>query len=666
MDAANLDSILLSLTERAAQARTASDRVAIGELYDRLVEAAPRHGGALAARNRFRLAHPDCVSQDRPKVLIGGMNDGGMPNFHTIPLLRVADVVSLTLGPDEGRIDRLHYDIFADRLSDLLTRLPAGFSPDLFYDNQVMGAHPIPAGLEEAPFPTVGGLCHLFIGTRTPRVAELFDVLLPLSTPFAEGLARQTGKVVLDLPFGLNWGSFHEMIGPAAHKDIDLSCTLGPALGLGGHSPARHLLHEFMLDFATRHADRYRIEVTSGLSKAAYFDVLSRSRISLNATNFHGPYNYRTCEVMNAGALCVHVEDPGYFAVETRITDYFEADREIVSCALDELESTLLEWLEAPEQVQQVAAAGAARLERDYAYDSLYRRLFDEVAALEIDPSSRVSPARAYFALGANYWYGGRDDQLLLSALSIMGLSEQTEPVQLNNLMVIAARLIEQQGIAAVQPLFASVPGIASVFENGLDVGARAIRELAPDHPILAWNAFMLCVERGSATEAEALAVLEGLEGPIAPSAFDETLIVQPRAAYLSEPEEGQVHYGLFQHRLVATAGDTAAWGEIHVEYLRWHVHRWLHAQGEAVEGDWLPILIEAWPGDSVLQLEWARRLHVHAPEDPRIRVAYQEALRLDPLCEEAAAFLRATTAASPTPRTPSRRPFAQTPGPSA
>jgi hypothetical protein len=146
---------LLSMFDRVEREATSGDALDQVELqYRQALSGAPRAIPLLVAYNRFRLRHASRLRHRRPKVLVGYVNDALFPNFHTIPLLRVADVVSLTTGQERlPTIDRVSYDPATERLGDVLSRLPEGFAPDLFWDNQVEHRHVIPLGLEAAPFP---------------------------------------------------------------------------------------------------------------------------------------------------------------------------------------------------------------------------------------------------------------------------------------------------------------------------------------------------------------------------------------------------------------------------------------------------------------------------------------------------------------------------------
>ena len=74
----------------------------------------------------------------RPSVAVGHMNNGNFPNFHTLGLLRVTDVVSLSSFPKEADpnpgLDRVYFDLIKDSFPRICRFFPKGFKPDLFWD----------------------------------------------------------------------------------------------------------------------------------------------------------------------------------------------------------------------------------------------------------------------------------------------------------------------------------------------------------------------------------------------------------------------------------------------------------------------------------------------------------------------------------------------------
>jgi len=111
-------------------AATPHDLDGVEQLYQQLMAAGPRLAALLVHHNQFRLRNLTRLKSKRPKVLIGGLNDGIFPNFHTIPLLRVADVVSLTSrASDADSIDRVYYRPLVDRMPDITRACPTASPP---------------------------------------------------------------------------------------------------------------------------------------------------------------------------------------------------------------------------------------------------------------------------------------------------------------------------------------------------------------------------------------------------------------------------------------------------------------------------------------------------------------------------------------------------------
>lgn len=68
----------------------------LDDLWRRLAETSPTDVDVLLEANRFRLRHARVLPATRPRVILGGTVGAVFPNFHSLPLPRVADVVSIT------------------------------------------------------------------------------------------------------------------------------------------------------------------------------------------------------------------------------------------------------------------------------------------------------------------------------------------------------------------------------------------------------------------------------------------------------------------------------------------------------------------------------------------------------------------------------------------
>ncbi|MDF0533971.1 glycosyltransferase [Shewanella sp. A32] len=375
----------------------------IDNLYRELLLKSKYNWMLLLNYNCFRIRNISRLSFFRPRILVGSMNYSHFPNFHTYDLLKIADVVSLSYS-DENRIDRVKWNVFEDSIFEIISRLPDGFIPDLFFDNQIDGNHFIPLKLEQAPFATVCSLCHMAKSDVISSAAKLFDVVIPLSTEFNTFVKRNSNSHVVNLPFGANWGSFHHIINTVEkEKDIDVSITFQPTTN------RRKNVYKLVHDFQNKYGTEYNIYMaTDRIDKNEYFEILSRSKISINVVEIHGPYNYRTCEIINSGALLFQYGNliPG---CETRLENYFTNGEQYIEFDDFNFEDNILRLLKNPDKINEITYAAKQLLENDYSYSKIYSKMLGEISKLTIDGSGRLSEKEAEFYLAKFYWSYGDD-----------------------------------------------------------------------------------------------------------------------------------------------------------------------------------------------------------------------------------------------------------------
>ncbi len=372
------------LEKLKAQEAAASDNAALQEVeasYEDLAPSLQHDADFLIQRNSFRVQYAALMAIPRPKVLHGLINGNAYPNFHTMPLLRIADVASLSFDGKDERPDRIPFNIITDTMDDIIGKLPLGFQPDIFWDPQACGGSTTPRGLSSPPFMTIAGFHEHHRAVELYNLAYSYDAICPLSTTFADIFKSCfPDKEVFDLPFGVNWGSFHHFIpaGPApAEREIDILLTFD-----GAYAPAygqyRAKVHEAFQAFKDKYGDKYRLEFQHDLSPTDYLGYLQRSKIVLNAVGLHGPYNHRLCEAMNAGAVLMQI-DAQYATGDQKIGSYFKEGEEFILFDETNFEEKALSLLEDPDKLASVAAAGKARLETEYSYEMLYLKLLQTV-----------------------------------------------------------------------------------------------------------------------------------------------------------------------------------------------------------------------------------------------------------------------------------------------
>lgn len=481
---------LITLEKKHPYDRVTLDR--IDEMYRELLSQYINSNLLLIAYNQFRIRNLKNLSFVRPQILIGWMNYDLFPNFHSIALLKIADIVSLAPIDSESQIDRVPWNPLFDTIFDILNKLPDGFSPDLFFDNQIDGQHYIPKLLESAPFPTVAGLCHMYMYNVIKPATKLFDFVIPLSTPFIPYIKKLGHAHVLNLPFGLNWASFHHVIPVSKQKDIDISITFQPT------DLPRKKTHELLNAFTKKHGNKYKIFIADNrLNKDEYLDILKRSRISINVVGVHGPYNYRTCEIINSGAVLFQHNNLNY-PVQTNLSEYLTEGEHYFDFDEFNFEEKLLSLLDETIDLNRISTAAQNKLTGDYSYERLYARLFEELCRVRIDGSNRISQEEGLFQLGKLYW-GHQNPQLRIGSLMMIDvISRQEKDLQYINLLGIIPSTFSTLSTEETSTILE--------FDNVLSSGClnggywqlvTHLHSHTSDHIVAIWNYIIATLELG-------------------------------------------------------------------------------------------------------------------------------------------------------------------------
>lgn len=460
------------------------------------------HHSFLLEHNRFRLRNLPKLEKKRPAVLVGSINNSAFPNFHTIGLLKVADVVSLTTTEaSTSHPDRIFYTWEEECFSSICRRLPAGFSPDLFWDAQAAHRHIHPRGLGNAPCPTAAGFCHVQQVHACATLATIFDFVAPVGRVF-DRFFRETGTAqVLELPFGLNWASFHETYTGSReeNRDIDLCLTFSasdnPVYG-GLRSEVVNLVEKFRRKWG----ERYRIEIASGLKKEEYEKLLARSRISINVVGLNGPHNYRTCEIINAGVLLLQL-DTSLNAIPSDDEEIFIEGEDFVRFRLEDFEEIALKLLQEPDRVQNVAQSAKLRLENEFSYEKLYQKLLREVSTRWKGPNRAIPLSKDDFKLSSAFWHHSNSPDFMRMGVGalVQTLERSDDLIFYANLLAIlpeALNVADREWLAKL--MSQRDPALATQFPTGkLQVLAGGLFAKNLEHPALVWNFITLAAEGG-------------------------------------------------------------------------------------------------------------------------------------------------------------------------
>ena len=456
----------------------------------------------LVSYNRFRLRNLIVLKKKRPALILGYVNDHNFPNFHTYELLKVADIVSLTTTEENAdSIDRVFYFPASDDYRAIRKKLPKGFQPDLFWDIQAAHGHMHPIGLSQMPFPTVAGICHHHHGPAVKTICEMFDYVLPVGKLFSSSCSYQGAKV-LDLPFGINWASFHKSLSCTDAwdaREIDVSVSFSNTANCAYHG-LRDKVIKIMENLASKWAGKYVFKIAGNLSKSDYEAMLGNSKISVNVVAINGPYNYRSCEIINSGALLfqTNVEDE---ELGFSYDEVLENGKDFIAFDLLDLEEKLLHFLNNPKQANAIASNAQHRIKTHFSYDQLFNNLLKLIAHHQRrSTENAINLIQDKFLLGKFLWQQHQklDVQLLGSAFLENTLIEEKDTIRFfSNTLAILPELLQALGFNAVKDLVAkqSASLAESLDPENLKQIAVQLLSVKMDHVALWYNFLSLSID---------------------------------------------------------------------------------------------------------------------------------------------------------------------------
>lgn len=289
---------------------------------------------------------------------------------HGMPFFRHPSLLTRYRGTHSVRSISAHeeadytYDPARDSLADILARISPEWRPDLllfwFPEND-----PPPAGVEDAPIPTVAmagdwNLFHPYLRLNLSR----YDYVL-CDKGAVSILAGDYVQPAHLLPLYAQNSVLHRPC-PAA-KDIDI-------LFVGNMNFARYRERGQWLERVARLGDRYRVALVENAFGEAYNRLLNRARIVFNHS-VRGELNLRTFETMAAGSLAFVEAD------NTEVRDWFQEGVEVVLYTETNLEERLAYYLEHPEAAEAIARRGHARAP-EFALENRFDTLIDGILRL--------------------------------------------------------------------------------------------------------------------------------------------------------------------------------------------------------------------------------------------------------------------------------------------
>jgi|GEM_PF-3006839 len=503
------------------------DVLKIDKDFQKTIAAYPNNQDILLRYNEFRIANASILPKTRPQILIGGPIGIEYPNLHSSPLFEVADVVCLTASQNPFPLASAIFCRPSTFFFDILKRLPPGFNPDFYWDNQVEHNHFIPAGIELAPFPTVASVSHTYLHKSIEHICELFDLVIPVSKFYGTILEKKYPKKIINLPFGLNWASFDHLLTPTFNKSIDVS------LIFGDDNPSIYCHHrtrviDLFKKFKEKYKDRFLIEITSKLSNASYIELLKKSRITINVTGINGPYNYRTIEAICSGSMVFQYKwEHDFF--ENDFSELFVEETHGVTFNYENFESKLLYYLENKELVKKIAKEAYEFLTENFQYKTLYQKLIQSVkeAAVTLPRLNKTSTGLHNLDMA---YYNQPGNMIEYMNYGVINSLSQTSWIKYNNLMILACTY-KDTSLGYPILITSSAEVLKSIEKADVFELCKKYHDLAlqtvPEKYIwlIEWNYLLISIEKGEATKEDIAKILILLEAdPATP--FDENQLI--------------------------------------------------------------------------------------------------------------------------------------------
>lgn len=511
---------------RISPQTTSRELEEIDKKFQSLISLAPGNRAILLNYNEFRVMNASKLKKTRPQILIGGPAGIIYPNLHIYPLFEVADVICCTCTSQPLSLHSAIYCTPTTLFFDILNKLPQGFEPDFYWDNQIEHMHYIPAGIEMAPFPIVASLCHIYLHKSVEHVCELFDRVLPLSKFHGELLKKKYSDKIIDLPFGVNWGSFDDSIIPSWDKSIDVLVAFEESNEAVYYNKRNSVL-DLVKKFKEKYGSRYSIEIVPRVSKEKYLALLKHSRIAINVTGVHGPYNYRTMESISSGSMVFQYDWSDEF-FKNDFSELYVDGVHGASFNFENFETKLLYYLEHRDEAEKIARNAYTYSKENYSYVSLYKKLIAVIKNSEFKP--RKLPNQIGFHHVDMIYYYQNNIMTTFMNYGVVSYNETRTWIHANNLMIGTGEGTEEGLYHALLVSMAS-RSIADLKKADLWLLCCKYYEealgLAPEEFawIIKWNFLLLGLEKHRVERKDVQNMIQILK-ELVPKPFDEEQII--------------------------------------------------------------------------------------------------------------------------------------------
>ncbi|UTW59806.1 glycosyltransferase family 1 protein [Kordiimonas sp. SCSIO 12603] len=320
-------------------------------------------------------------------------------------------------------------------------------------------------------------------------------------------------KTFMDIPFGLNWGSFHNFVkDPKKERDIDVLLTFSES-ETTSTGPFRRITCELFNALQEKYGHKYNFVHKYGIPRSEYLELMQRAKISLNAVVQHGPYNYRAIESINSGAVLFQIRTQ--HSVEPQQPElFFEEGKEIEFFDETDFESKILNYLENPELIEQVRENAHHRIQSDYSYTRQYSTLvqqFIELSQTQIPTTlnNRPSPAKSRMHRALYLFHIDADFKFSHIITELTTLAEELKRPLASILLPVLPRLLKTLDAEAVYN-FLQDDKITKAFKSSMLKGIEYTYSQIPQpDDIDDWNYLMAKAAQGDIDKNEATLLLE-------------------------------------------------------------------------------------------------------------------------------------------------------------
>jgi hypothetical protein len=301
---------------------------------------------------------------------------------------------------------------------------------------------------------------------------------------------------------------------------------------------------------------------------------------------FNGPYNYRTCEIINSGALLFQANFNSH-NVKPDPEELFKSGEHFVSFDLDNMEDKLNDLLSNPELVSQIAKNGKNKLEKELNYKNLFNQLIKKVRDAENQKAISSKSQKNPFADKFKKAVQSQENKLGDFHIAVF-LWEQTKKQTLRdigagliskmlhqfddsrffcNLLAIAPEIFENFGFSYLKSLVAirNKEFADSLVQNDLRQIVIQIYSLQHDHVVMAYNMISIAMEGGWIDKQQLPALANQAFGGKDWRQYDSSWLL--RHPILSDDVNQNILYNKFQIPLLLAKGNLEIW-RVYRDYL--------------------------------------------------------------------------------------------------